>query len=82
MPQWGPRGLPPGLPARAHKVIVLAGTLGQVVDIALAGPDDALDATTSSSRRYLLQRLQRAADRALADAANAACAVLAGWRPA
>jgi hypothetical protein len=53
-----------------------------VVDIALAGPDDALDATTSSTRRYLLQRLQRAADRALADAANAACAVLAGWRPA
>ena len=77
--EWG---LPTALPARAQKVIVLAGTLGQVVDIALAGPDDALDATTSSTRRYLLQRLQRAADRALADAANAACAVLAGWRPA
>jgi hypothetical protein len=75
-------GLPGGLPSRAQRVIAMAGAVGQVVDIALAGPDGALEATTASTRRYLLQRLQRAADRALADAANAACAVLAGWRPA
>ena len=37
---------------------------------------------TSQARRSLLQRLQRAADRALADATSSACAVLAGWRPA
>ena len=75
-------GLPDGLPPRAQRVIALAGTIGQVVDVALDGPDDALDTGTSQSRRSLLLRLQRTADRALADAVNAACAVLAGWRPA
>ena len=48
----------------------------------IGGPDDALSTATSQSRRSLLLRLQRSADRALADATNAACAVLAGWRPA
>jgi hypothetical protein len=75
-------GLPDGLPPRAQRVIALAGTVGQIVDAGLGGPDDALSTTTSQARRSLLQRLQRAADRALADATNAACAVLAGWRPA
>lgn len=75
-------GLPDGLSPRAQRVIALAGTIGQVVDVALDGPDDALDTGTSQSRRSLLLRLQRTADRALADAVNAACAVLAGWRPA
>lgn len=75
-------GLPEGLPARAHRVMVLAGTVGSIVDAALDGPDDALSSATSQQRRALLLRLQRSADRALADAANAACAVLAGWRPA
>jgi hypothetical protein len=78
----GPWALPDGMPARAHRVIALAGTVGQIVDTALDGPDDALDTATSLSRRSLLLSLQRAADRALADATNAACAVLAGWRPA
>jgi hypothetical protein len=78
----GEWGLPPGLPARALRAITLAGSVGRVVDLALEGPDDALEVTTARSRRLLLQNLQRAADRALADAANAACAVLAGWRPA
>jgi hypothetical protein len=75
-------GLPPGLPARAHRVMVLAGTVGRIADVALDGPDDALSSGTARSRRVLLRRLQRAADIALADAANASCAVLAGWRPA
>lgn len=75
-------GLPDGVPARAQRVIALAGTVGQIVDVGLEGPDDALNGATSSARRSLLHRLQRAADRALADATNAACAVLAGWRPA
>lgn len=75
-------GLPGGLPPRAQRVIALAGTVGQIVDAGLGGPDDALNTATSQSRRSLLLRLQRAADRALADATNSACAVLAGWRPA
>jgi hypothetical protein len=75
-------GVPDGLPPRVQRVIALAGTVGQIVDAGLGAPDDALSAATSQSRRSLLQRLQRAADRALADATNAACAVLAGWRPA
>lgn len=75
-------GLPDGLPPRAQRVIALAGTVGQIVDAGLGGPDDALSTAISQSRRSLLLRLQRSADRALADATNAACAVLAGWRPA
>lgn len=75
-------GLPPGLPPRSQRVIALAGTVGQIVDAGLAGPDDSLDTATSRARRSLLMKLQRSADRALADAANTACAVLAGWRPA
>ena len=78
----GEWGLPPGLPSRALRAITLAGSVGRVVDLALDGPDDALEVSTARSRRLLLQHLQRAADRTLADAANAACAVLAGWRPA
>ena len=75
-------GLPAGLPPRPQRVIALAGTVGQIVDAGLEGRDDALDTATSQARRSLLRRLQRCADRALADATNAACAVLAGWRPA
>jgi hypothetical protein len=74
--------VPDGLPARAQRVIALAGTVAQIVDVALEGPDDAIDVGTSQTRRMLLRRLGRSAERALADATNAACAVLAGWRPA
>lgn len=75
-------GLPPGLPGRAHRVIALSGTVATIADHALAAPDGALAAATATSRQAALRRLQRTADRVLADAANAACAVLAGWRPA
>ena len=74
-------GLPAGLPGRAAQVIALAGTVARVVDVAVVAGDGALNASTAASRHSLLLRLQRAADRALADATNAACAVLAGWRP-
>lgn len=74
-------GLPPGLPGRAARVISLAGTISTVVAVALEAGDGALTATEAGVRHRLLQRLQRASDRALADATNAACAVLAGWRP-
>jgi hypothetical protein len=75
-------GLPPGLPARAARVIALAGTIDSVVDVALGAGDGALTAAEAASRHRLLLRLQRASERALADATNAACSVLAGWRPA
>lgn len=75
-------GLPGGLPARAARVIALAGTVGEIVDVALHAPDGALTGAVAGTRRHLLLRLQRTADHTLADATNAACAVLAGWRPA
>src|SRR6478672_9768345 len=75
-------GLPPGLPGRAARVIALAGTIDSVVDVALAAGDGALTAAEGASRHRVLLRLQRASERTLADATNAACVVLAGWRPA
>jgi hypothetical protein len=75
-------GLPPGLPGRAARVITLAGTVTRVVDVALEVGDGALTAHGSTQRRSVLTRLRRESERALADATNAACAVLAGWRPA
>jgi hypothetical protein len=63
-------------------VIALAATVGSIVDVALEVPDGALSAAQSAARHAQLRRLQRAADNALADGANAAVAVLAGWRPA
>jgi hypothetical protein len=74
-------GLPPGLPGRAAHVIVLAGTVARIVDVALEAPDGTLSADQAAARQAHLRRLQRVADHALADATNAACAVLAGWRP-
>jgi len=74
-------GLPPGLPGRAARVITLAGTVSRVVDVALEVGDGALTAHGSTRRQVVLARLRRESERALADATNAACAVLAGWRP-
>ncbi len=74
-------GLPPGLPGRAARVIALAGTIDTVVAVALDAGDGALTVAEAGARHTLLLRLQRASERALADATNAACAVLAGWRP-
>lgn len=74
--------LPPGLPPRADRVIRLAGTVSAVAAVALETPDDSLSATTSTQRRQVLQRLLRGSERALADAASAACAAMAGWVPA
>ena len=78
----GTWGLPDGLPGRATRVITMAGTVARVVDVALEAGDGALTALESARRQTILRRLQRDADHALADATNAACAVLAGWRPA
>jgi hypothetical protein len=75
-------GLPPGLPGRVARVISLAATVGSIVDVAVAVPDGSLSAAQSSTRETHLRRLGREADHALAEAANAAVSVLAGWRPA
>lgn len=75
-------GLPPGLPPRADRVIRLAGAISAVARVALDMPDDSLSASTSTQRRQVLQRLLRGSEHALADAASAACAALAGWVPA
>ncbi|HEV7148321.1 MAG TPA: hypothetical protein VGN48_15125 [Pedococcus sp.] len=75
-------GLPDGLPGRSARVIALAGTVAQVVEVALAAGDGALTAAASAARHTALLRLRRAADDALAAATSSACAVIAGWRPA
>lgn len=75
-------GLPPGIPGRAQRVMVLSAAVGAITDVALDWRDDALEVTTSGRRRVVLRRLQRTADQALADATNSAVSVLAGWRPA
>ena len=77
----GTWGLPDGLPSRATKDITMAGTVARVVDLALDAGDGALTALESARRQTILRSLQRDADHALADATNAACGVLAGWRP-
>jgi hypothetical protein len=56
--------------------------VGSIVDVAVAVPDGSLSAAQSSTRETHLRRLGREADHALAEAANAAVSVLAGWRPA
>ena len=75
-------GLPPGLPSRADRVIRLAGAMSAVARVALDMPDDSLSTSASTQRRQVLRRLLRGSERALADAASAACAALAGWVPA
>jgi protein-disulfide isomerase-like protein with CxxC motif len=77
--QWG---LPAGVPGRAARVIALSATVGSIVDLALTLPDGGLSAAQSATREGHLRRLGRAADHALAESANAAVSVLAGWRPA
>lgn len=73
--------LPDDLPPRLHRVLRLAGTVSAVTGVALAMPDDALDASTSGQRDVLLRQLKRGAERILADATNACCAAIAGWLP-
>jgi hypothetical protein len=75
-------GLPAGLPGRTARVIALASTVGSIVDLALTVPDGSLSATQSVARNGHLRTLGRVADHALAESANAAVSVLAGWRPA
>lgn len=76
--------LPPTLPVKARKVIGLAATLslaasmGQESSRALSS---ALSAAHEHHRSAALRSLHRDAERALADAANAACAAFAGWVP-
>ena len=73
--------LPPALPDRARKVIGLAATLSLASSMGLES-SGALSAAHEQNRSVALRGLQRDAERALADAANAACAALAGWVPA
>lgn len=75
-------GLPEGLPARVLRVLTSAATIGTVCDLALDGPQDALSGAVAQQREDVLRALRRKADRALADATNVGCAVVAGWRPA
>lgn len=73
--------LPPSLPDRARKVIGLAGILSLAASMGL-GASGTLSAAHEQSRATALGGLHRDAERALADATNAACAAVAGWVPA
>ncbi|MCE1178687.1 MAG: hypothetical protein LWW86_06595 [Micrococcales bacterium] len=75
-------GLPDGIPARHARVISLAGTVSRLAETGLTASDGALDAGTSARRGALLTSLLATSEQVLADATNAACAVIAGWRPA
>lgn len=80
--QLGTRwALPPGLPERARKVIGLAATLSLAASMGLES-SGTLSATHEQSRSSALRALHRDAERALAEATNAACAAFAGWVPA
>lgn len=70
-------GLPDGLPARALRVLDLAGTVLRLADAGLDSVNGSLDAATTASRSDLLRRLQARAASALADATNAAALHLA-----
>lgn len=76
--QWA---LPAGLPERARSVIVMAGAAASIARTAMEYPDGALDSTTAAARASVVRDLAREADAVLADAANAACAAMAGWVP-
>ncbi len=72
--------LPPRLPTRARKVIGLAATLSLAAELGVEN-SGAVTAAGDSARAGVLRGLRRDAERALADATNAACAQLAGWVP-
>lgn len=77
----GAWGLPDDLDDRGYRVITLAGTVGAAARLGLEH-SGALDARTATDREGILRSLTRTADSVLADAANAACAQIAGWVPA
>ncbi len=76
--EWG---LPPGLPGRAHRALVLAGSIGAAVDVAL-GDSPAVDRHDHGARHQLLLTLRSGADRALAQATTSCALALSGLRPA
>lgn len=76
--EWG---LPPGLPGRAHRILVLAGSIGAAVDIALE-ESPAVGVYDLGERHALLLRLRAGADRALAQATTSCALALGGLRPA
>lgn len=76
--------LPPSLPDKARKVIGLAATLSLAASMGRESSgalSAALSAAHEQHRSAALRTLHRDAERALADATNAACAALAGWVP-
>lgn len=72
--------LPPQLPDRARGVIGLAATVSTAASVGMEA-SGALSAAHEHIRSSALRALHRDAERTLADATNAACAVLAGWAP-
>ena len=77
----GAWGLPDGIDDRAYRVITLAGTAATAARLGLEHVG-ATGARTAAEREGVLRGLVHSADGILADAANAACAQLAGWVPA
>ena len=78
-------GVPRTTPARALRVMSLAGTAAQLADRALSLTtlgSNGVDGSTMASRSTALRSLAGDADTALAQAANVAVMTLAGWRPA
>ncbi|PRY48912.1 hypothetical protein BCF74_1476 [Knoellia remsis] len=69
--------LPDDIPGQTLRAITFAATIGTAAAAGIDGPHDGPDAFTSTQRLDLLRALARAADRALADATNAAVSAIA-----
>lgn len=73
--------LPERLPDEARAAIVLAAEVGRAASVGLAHSGDAMTSLAHDRRTSALRALERAADDALAEATNAAIALMAGWIP-
>ena len=77
-------GLPTGLPARAHRVMVAASHIDTATELGLSSRAEAqiLTSQLTGQRRLLLTELNALADTAMAAAATVAALSIAGLRPA
>ncbi|HET7304086.1 MAG TPA: hypothetical protein VFJ12_05990 [Segeticoccus sp.] len=75
-------GVPEDVPRRALRVLSLAGTVTETVDLAVESGPEGLNTVASVEHRRVLMDLRHVAERALADATNVAVLTIAGALPA
>lgn len=79
----GGLGLPDGVPARALRLLSLAGTVHAALELGLStyASSGAVDAMAGEQRRVVMSRLYAGARPAIAAASNVAAMTMAGLRP-